>query len=82
MYFEGPDHLSHFLILFVYCEDPNYVISVTYKIQFGSKFNQSLLELDTTSSLRTARVINTTTTRYQEKYHGYFSVTPLLWLVC
>ena len=29
----------------------------------------------TTSSntLRTARVINTTTTRYQGKYHGYFS---------
>ena len=25
--------------------------------------------------LRTARVINTTTTRYQGKYHGYFSVT-------
>ena len=28
------------------------------------------------------RVINTTTTRYQGKYHGYLSVTPLLWLVC
>ena len=26
------------------------------------------------SLLRTARAINTTTTRYQGKYHGYFSV--------
>ena len=84
MYFEGPDHLSRFYILFVYCEDPNFVISVAYKIQFGSKVNQWLLELDTSSSVafKTARVINTTTTRYQGKYHGYFFVTPLLWLVC
>ena len=26
-------------MLFVYCEDPNFVISVTYKIQFRSKVN-------------------------------------------
>ena len=51
MYFEGPDHMIHFQILFVYCEDPNFVISVAYKIQFGSKVNQSLLELDTSSSV-------------------------------
>ena len=71
MYFEGPDHLSRFKILFVYCEDPNFVITVAYKIQFV----QSLLELDTSSSVafKTARVINTTTTRYQGKYHRYFS---------
>ena len=25
MYFEGPDHLSRFYILFVHCEDPNFV---------------------------------------------------------
>ena len=51
MYFEGPNYLSRFLILFVYCEDPNFVISVTYKIQFGSKVNESILELDTGSSV-------------------------------
>ena len=51
MYFEGPDHLSHFQILFVYCEDPNFVISVAYKIQVGSKDYQSLLELDAISSV-------------------------------
>ena len=51
MYFEGRDHFSRFLILFVYCEDPNFVISVAYKIQFGSKVNQSPLELDTGSSV-------------------------------
>ena len=49
----------------MYCEDPNFVISVAYKIQFGSKVNESLLELDTSSSV---------TTRYQGAYHGYFSV--------
>ena len=32
-----------------YCEDPNFVISVAYKIQFRSKVNQLLLELDTSS---------------------------------
>ena len=51
MYFEGPDHLSRVQLLFVYCEDPNFVISVAYKIQFGSKVNQLLLELDTSSSV-------------------------------
>ena len=51
MYFEGPDHMSHFYILFVYYEDPNFVISAAYKIQFGSKVNESLLELDTSSSV-------------------------------
>ena len=51
MYFEGPDYLSHFEILFVYCEDPNFVILVAYKIQFGSKVNQLPLELDTSSSV-------------------------------
>ena len=35
----------------MYCEDPNFVISVAYKIQFGSTVNQSLLELDTSSSV-------------------------------
>ena len=51
MYFEGPDHLSRFYILFVYCEDPSFDISVTYKIQFRSKVNKSILELDTSSSV-------------------------------
>ena len=51
MYFEGPNYLSRFKILFVYCEDPNFVISVAYKIQFGSKVNELLLELDTSSSV-------------------------------
>ena len=51
MYFEGPDQLSRFQILFVYCEDPNFIISVAYKIQFGSKVNESHLELDTSSSV-------------------------------
>ena len=51
MYFEGPDYLSRFEILFVYYDNPNFVISVAYKIQFGSKVNQSLLELDTSSSV-------------------------------
>ena len=51
VYFEGPDDLSRFSILFVYSEDPNFVISVTYKIQFGSKVNQLLLELGRSSSV-------------------------------
>ena len=51
IYFEGPDHLIRFYILFMYCEDPNFAISVAYKIQFESKVNESLLELDTSSSV-------------------------------
>ena len=41
MYFEGPNYLIHFEILFVYCEDPNFVISVAYKIQFRSKIQKN-----------------------------------------
>ena len=43
-------------------------------MQFRSKVNQSPLQA-VQSLLKTARIINTTTTRYQGKYHGYFSVT-------
>ena len=35
----------------MYCENPNLVISVAYKIQFRSKANESLLELDISSSV-------------------------------
>ena len=82
MYFEGPNYLSRSLnIIVCTCEDPNFVISVAYKIQFGSKVNELLLELDTTSSVafKTARSINTTTTRLPREISWiFFCYSPLV----
>ena len=54
-------------------------------IKFIQKQNKLIpLGPNTTSlvALTTPIATGTTTTRYKEKYHGYFSVTPLLWLLC
>ena len=50
----------------MYCEDPNFVISVAYKIQFGSKVNQSLLELDTSSSVAFKKLLGLLTQLQQD----------------
>ena len=78
MYFEGPDHLSRFSILFVYCEDLNFVISVAYKIQFRSKVNQLLLELDTSSSVAFKKLLGLLTQQQQDTKGNIMDIFLLL----
>ena len=62
----------------MYCEDPNFVISVTYKIQFGSKVNQLLLGLDTSSSVIFKKLLGLLTQLQQDTKGNIMDILLLL----
>ena len=73
-YFVGPIFSPSLQVFFMYCEDLIFIIHLHIKFHSEVKtcncFKNHIYAVEL--HLTTAFVSGTTTTRYYEKYHGYF----------